>query len=340
VDSFSKRSGVVSTQIIMRPFADRDYSGAAQVANAVYPDYPWSEAEWRHNDAQYDGGRLKLIRLVAEDQSRRVVAVGEVHHARSVYHPQKLWLELMVHPEFQGRGIGSRLYGSLMGEAAALDTIMLWTSVRETSEAGLRFAARRGFVEKRRAWESRLDVARFSAAPFGERAERALRGGFEVLTAAGLREQDPQWMHSLYEMHEEIVADVPRVDVFTPSTFEEYVRDHIDSPGVLLDAYFVVRHQGRCVAESQLFQSQELPDVLYQGLTGTRREYRGRGLALALKLRTVEYARTAGYREIRTWNDTLNVPMLRINERLGFVRQPAWITMERTVRREPCNAHA
>jgi RimJ/RimL family protein N-acetyltransferase len=75
--------------------------------------------------------------------------------------------------------------------------------------------------------------------------------------------------------------------------------------------------------------------VLYQGITGPRREYRGRGLARALKLRTIEYARAQGKREIRTWNDTLNAPMLAINVKLGFVRQPAWITFEKIL--EPDN---
>ena len=82
------------------------------------------------------------------------------------------------------------------------------------------------------------------------------------------------------------------------------------------------------VGESFMLRSQQLSDVLYQGLTATTREYRGRGLALAIKLQTIEYARTHGYREIRTWNDSLNMPMLHINAALGFARQPAWITFE------------
>ncbi|MBI3975568.1 MAG: hypothetical protein HY334_04170 [Armatimonadetes bacterium] len=74
---------------------------------------------------------------------------------------------------------------------------------------------------------------------------------------------------------------------------------------------------------------------MHQGITGTRRAYRNRGLALALKLRTVAFARARGVREIRTWNDTLNAPMLHINVKMGFVRQPAWISFEQRLREEP-----
>ncbi len=46
---------------------------------------------------------------------------------------------------------------------------------------------------------------------------------------------------------------------------------------------------------------------------------------MALKLAIVECAKNRGGREIRTWNDTLNRAMLRINEAMGFTKQPAEI---------------
>jgi hypothetical protein len=52
---------------------------------------------------------------------------------------------------------------------------------------------------------------------------------------------------------------------------------------------------------------------------------------MVLKLATIAYAREQGATEIRTWNDVHNVEMLAINDRLGFVRQPAWLTFERDV---------
>jgi len=52
------------------------------------------------------------------------------------------------------------------------------------------------------------------------------------------------------------------------------------------------------------------------------REYRGRGLAQALKLQTVLLGKRAGLRYIRTNNDSKNTPMLAVNRKLGYRPSP------------------
>ncbi len=319
--------------ITIRPFHEDDYPAAIVLANAVYPDYPWSESEWRHWDSRYDGERLKLDRIVAELPDGRMLGFGEYHHASDTYHPQKLYLDLVVHPEDQGRGVGSRLYDALIDVMAPLEPIILWARVRETFERGIRFAEQRGFREVRRAWESRLDVATFDHAPFVEKAARAVEG-LTIATVAETQRTDRDWLHKVYDLALETAADAPRPDTYTPISLEEYVKNTSENPDYLPEAHFLVKDSGRYVAESNMFRSEQLPDVLYQGFTGTRRAYRNRGLALALKLRTVAYARAHGIREIRTWNDTLNEPMLHINVKMGFARQPAWITFEKRLRED------
>ena len=44
---------------------------------------------------------------------------------------------------------------------------------------------------------------------------------------------------------------------------------------------------------------------------------------------TVAFARARGYREIPTRNNTRNRPMLRINEAMGFAKQPAWVVSQK-----------
>ena len=73
---------------------------------------------------------------------------------------------------------------------------------------------------------------------------------------------------------------------------------------------------------------------IYTGFTGVKRSHRRMGIALALKLRGIAYAKAHGHPVIRTNNDSTNKAMLSINERLGFVKQPAWITFIKTLKDE------
>jgi GNAT superfamily N-acetyltransferase len=314
----------------IRPFQDRDYPGIVSVANAIYSDYPWSVNETRHEDARYNGAKFVQRRFVASLPDGRVVAHGGFHHVPNMYHPQKFWIDVLVHPEFQRRGFGSRLYDHVMAALGPSRPVTLWSNVRETFEDSLRFATRRGFAEIRRAWESRLDVASFDPTPFQARAEAAV-SRMAVVTVAEERERDPRWREKLHGMHLDVSADVPQPDVFTPQTIDQFQQRLLDNPAYVPDGHILAKDDDRYVAESFVFRSEERPDILYQGLTGTRREYRGRGIALALKLRVVDFAKRRGYREIRTWNDTLNTPMLHINETMGFVRQPAWVMLAKTL---------
>lgn len=311
----------------VRPFRDDDYPTHVDIWKAVFADYPISDQFARHEDSRYDGDRYVLRRFLAEADGV-VAGVAEFHHATYMYHPRKFFLDVRVRPEFRRQGVGTALYDRLRREMAPFHPLTLWANTRETFAEGVAFAEHRGFHESRRAWESRLDVARFDPRPFQEKADAAARG-FRIVTVADERAGDPQWLEKLYDMHTEIAADVPQPEPYTPMTVEELRRRWIENPEYLPAGHFLAKDGARYVAESNLFLTESPADVLYQGITGTRREYRGRGLALALKLRTIGYARNQGKREIRTWNDTLNEPMLAINARLGFVRQPAWITFEK-----------
>ncbi len=60
------------------------------------------------------------------------------------------------------------------------------------------------------------------------------------------------------------------------------------------------------------------------------RPYRRRGIATALKLRTIDYAQQHGARSITTGNEENN-PMYQINLALGFQPKPAWISYRKQI---------
>nr|WP_281416523.1 GNAT family N-acetyltransferase [Deinococcus aestuarii] len=71
-------------------------------------------------------------------------------------------------------------------------------------------------------------------------------------------------------------------------------------------------------------------DFVYNELTATHPQARGRGLALPLKLHAIRRARKAGFPLMRTNNHSTNAPMLRVNARLGFGTRPGRYELHRS----------
>lgn len=74
-----------------------------------------------------------------------------------------------------------------------------------------------------------------------------------------------------------------------------------------------------------------VPGLFDIGFTGVDREYRGRGVALALKVRGAQVAMRFGATALRTGNDSRNAAMLAVNQKLGYVRLPGRFEYERSL---------
>jgi GNAT superfamily N-acetyltransferase len=118
------------------------------------------------------------------------------------------------------------------------------------------------------------------------------------------------------------------LEPLTPRDFEAFVAAELEGPQALPEAWFLARADGRVVGLSTLERLPGAPAALDVGYAAVHPACRGRGLALALKLRTVAYAAAHGHREIRTANHAGNARMLAINAALGFAPAPARLTFE------------
>lgn len=308
----------------IREFTTNDYVAIADIANAIYPDYRSSAAEIRYDDEHFDRTKYLFTRYVAA-MNNRVVGYAEYHHMPNMFHPQKFWIWGGVHPDFQRRGIGTALYEHILSDLTALRAVRALTSAREDYTRSVQFLTRNGFVETMRTWESRLPVQTFDFKKFAHYLERLSAHGLTITTLAD-EKRDPECLKKLHELYVVIMEDVPHPDQYTPVDFEHFLRYSIEHPDAIAEGYFIAKDGDRYIGLSNLRRSKEEPKDLYQGLTGVRREYRGQGVAMALKLKTIEYAQRHGYTVIKTWNESTNVGMLAINDKLGFVRQPAWVT--------------
>jgi GNAT superfamily N-acetyltransferase len=306
----------------IREFVPDDYEAVVGIGNRVYVEYPETVDEWRYQDEHRDP-KCRFQRFVAE-RDGRVAGFASYGNAAYMYHPQKFWVDVTVDPGCQRCGIGAALYDHLLAELEPFEPIKLWSGTREDFASSIRFLEKRGFEEVMRAWESRLYVDEFDFAPWAGCIEGVEASGIRIATFADLAE-DPDHLPKLYDLVDTVGRDVPSPDEHTSQSYEVWEERTTTNPNLLPEAYFIALDGDRYVALSNMWLSQAREDELYVGLTGTRREYRRRGLAMALKLKGIRWAADRGIKVLKTWNETGNAGMLAINVRLGFVRQPAWI---------------
>jgi mycothiol synthase len=75
---------------------------------------------------------------------------------------------------------------------------------------------------------------------------------------------------------------------------------------------------GEVIGLAGLLIDPDSPHRAENALTAVRREWRGKGVAAALKRTTLSWAAANGLREVYTWTQDGNADMRRLNEHLGY----------------------
>ena len=149
------------------------------------------------------------------------------------------------------------------------------------------------------------------------------RSGIVLTTLA--EEDNEANRRKLWELSNLTRHDVPH-DVIEDQPFEIFT-DLLDRPEALPGCLLIARQGDRYVGFSLLVH--QTPERALTGMTGVHRDFRNRGIALAMKVRSARLARNRGYKAMRTFNHVNNPAMLAVNTRLGYAPLPESITFRK-----------
>lgn len=327
-----------NTATKIRLFEEGDYESIVRINNALFPEFPEAVEELARHDEQRrldmkDPDKpIKWLRWVLEEEGR-VAAYGGYSQSPWIYHPRKFKISMAVQPEFQRRGLGKALYDHIMKAVMVFDPIKLsaWTCAEKVPQTP-GFLERRGYRAGMKTWDSKLDLASWDPASFAGEVTRALEQGISLVSLDKLMETMPDWDRKIYEMERDIWKDIPLPDEQTDPGFEWFKRQILESPNLYLEASWFALDGDLPVSMSALWKS-KADNHLSTGLTGTARSHRRRGIATALKVKALSYAKAQGHPYVNTDNEENNVGMIGINK-LGFVDYPSWQCFELILKEE------
>lgn len=317
----------------IRPFCEDDYSDLADLLTLVYPDNPVSADDLLFEDESRDP-KCRVARWLAVLEGR---VVGEAAYGQDadMYHPRKFWLKINVHPDVEGGAIEGLLFDRLMAALRPLDPLSLLTNIREDYTLERAFYEARGFEPVMKHIEQRLVVAGFNLGSYEDALARVEGEGIAIRSYPEL--EDPERDRKLWSLRNELDQQVPFAEPITPVSFEWFEENILNHPRILLGGLFVAVQENAVQGDVYLGMTALVRGArdrqLNTDLTGVSARARRKGVALALKLKAIEYAKIHNYTAIHTWVAESNEGMLALNRKLGFGLRPAWI--EYVKRREP-----
>lgn len=207
-------------------------------------------------------------------------------------------------------GIGGALLEEVRARARAFGKDALQGEVRESDPDSRAFLEHRGFVQIGAEKAVALDLSTIDEQPEVDPPD-----GVRIVT----RVEEPDLLDEMYAVGLEADEDIPGSE--GKQTFDQWRAHEIDRPSRRPELCFIALAGEEVIGYAAL---QVFGDEAHHGLTATRRDWRRRGVASALKRAEIAAAKRAGFTRLLTESEERNEPMRRLNEKLGYVPAPEW----------------
>jgi RimJ/RimL family protein N-acetyltransferase len=302
---------------------------ASDLMSASYPamthDPVMNRFRWENLRKGYEAGRF-----IAERDGEPVAFLAWLHGPWEKLPDRHCEVEVWLDREHLDEKLLEEMWAWIADRAVEQGSRVLLAYCAEDEPEMLAALDALGYVRERteKVWE--LDLSKHGPRLVEEaEAARDTMDREDILLTTVSEWNDPDRFHKLHRLNERTIQDVPHSLPIVPELFEDFMK-RFHSPDRRLDRWWIAVDGDRPVAMSYL----KFPPVrgtIWTGYTCTDRDYRGRGIARAVKLQSLAQAAELGVAVVQTDNDSENAPMLHINERLGYVRRPGWVEHHKRV---------
>ena len=298
------------------PGDDTALADYVRIRNAVVPENTDSLEQIAWQAATYPGDGARFLALDAGGTAVGTATAGRIW----MYGPEypRWWLGIWVLPHASLQGLGSALYSAASDAARAVGKTGFDTELSAVHEDGLRFLAKRGFVETDRSRMVRLDLAGLPA------PDPRPPAGIRLVTLA----DRPDLLPGVHATAVEAFPDIPHDDEsLSALDLDGFTARDVTRPGIPADAFWIAIDEasGDVAGYASLSFAAGSTTVAYHDMTAVRRAWRGRGIAAALKRATIAWAVGHDLEALDTGNDVENAPMRAVNLALGYRPLPDWI---------------
>jgi len=310
----------------IRPLHRLDFDRVIALCSAIQPECVSDLEEYlRRFDEPECAASASLRQWAAiEEVSRQLIGYAVCWNVVR----RKYRIGLMVHADWRKQGIGGALLGGALAALQSMPAATLQARAWDDQADSLRFLFRRGFVEIHRMVELHLNLSEADLTPIAGLPHSLTAQGIEFTTSRQ-EGRDERFWTKLTDLQRAAVIGWPDPDpdgvVAIPT--EDEVRGMFDSWRTASDDFFLAKADGAFIGYTALGPDHRVPEAIGTGPTAVRPEYRGRGVATALKVLALTHAQRQGWRTAST--RSASPAMIHVNEKLGFQRGRAEVRLVR-----------
>ncbi|MGH7763398.1 MAG: GNAT family N-acetyltransferase [Candidatus Dormibacteraceae bacterium] len=309
--------------IVYREATLDDVDVAADIMTASFPELPQDPVVMRYRWERPRQGQ-EIGRFMAEQGGDPIGFLAWVHGPWAKLPDRHCEVEVWLDRRVLDLDLLQAMWSWLEEKAVAEGAGILLAYSGEGEPEMLAALAALGYRRERveRLW--RLDLAAHGPRLIEEahKARGQMRAAsIELVTLAQWK--DPEAIAKLHELDRRTEPDAPHTAPLIEEPLEDFKR-RVSAPDRRADRIWIALHAERAVAMSFL----RFPPVrgsVFTAYTCSDPDYRGRGIARAVKLQSLAQAAELGVRVVHTDNDSENAPMLHINKTLGYELRPGFV---------------